>query len=75
VVFSLKPDELSEPVKTQFGWHLILVHERHEPKLTPFDELKDKIMEYLNERRKDKVFETFLDGLKEKANIDEVSGI
>ena len=43
--------------------------------MTPFDELKDKIMEYLNERRKDKVFETFLDGLKEKANIDEVSGI
>ena len=75
VVFSLKPDELSEPVKTQFGWHLILVHETHEPELTPFDELKEKIIEYLHERRKDKVFETFLDGSKEKAGIDEVSGI
>ena len=65
----------SEPVKTQFGWHLIKLHEKHEPKLTPFEELKEKIIEYLNERRKDKVFDAFLDSLKEKAKIEEVTGI
>ena len=73
--FSLEPDQLSEPVKTQFGWHLIKLHEKHEPKLTPFEELKEKIIEYLNERRKDKVFDAFLDSLKEKAKIEEVTGI
>ena len=73
--FSLEPNELSEPVKTQFGWHLIKVHEKHVPKLTPFKELKEKIIEYLYERKKDKVFETFLDGLKEMATIEEISGI
>lgn len=26
-VFSMKPGELSEPVKTRFGWHIIKVHE------------------------------------------------
>lgn len=73
--FSLEVDQLSEPVKTQFGWHLIKLHEKHEPKLTPFDDLKEKIIEYLHERRKDKVFDSFLDGLKSAASIEEVSGI
>ena len=73
--FSLDADQLSEPVKTQFGWHLIKLHEKYDPKLTPFEELKEKIIEYLHERKKDKVFESFLDGLKSEASIEEVSGI
>ena len=73
--FALEVGELSQPVRTQFGWHLIQLHERTEPVLTPFDEVRDQVIEYLQERRKDKVFEQFLDGLKEKAEITEVSGI
>ncbi len=75
VAFSLEPDQLSEPVKTQFGWHLVKLHEKQEPKITPFDELKEKIIEYLHERKKDKVFHSFLDDLKDKATIEEVSGL
>ena len=73
--FALEVGELSQPVRTQFGWHLIQLHERSEPVLTPFDEVREQVIEYLQERRKDKVFEEFLDGLKEKAEITEVSGI
>lgn len=73
--FSLEPDQLSEPVRTQFGWHVIKLHEKQEPKLTPFDDLKEKIIDYLHERKKDKVFDSFLDELKAKATIEEVSGI
>ena len=75
VAFSLEPDQLSEPVKTQFGWHLVKLHEKQEPKIAPFDELKEKIIEYLHERKKDKVFDSFLDDLKAKATIEEVSGL
>jgi len=73
--YALKPGELSEPVKTQFGWHLIQLHERIPPKVTPFDEIKEKVIEYLTERKKDKVFEAFLDRLKAEASIEEVVGI
>ena len=73
--FSLESDQLSEPVRTQFGWHVIKLHEKQEPKLTPFDDLKEKIIDYLHERKKDKVFDSFLDELKAKATIEEVSGI
>ena len=75
VAFSLAEGELSQPVRTQFGWHLILLRERTQPQITPFEQLREKIVEYLMERRKDKVFEEFLDRLKSEATIEEVSGI
>ena len=75
VAFSLAEGELSQPVRTQFGWHLILLHERTQPQISPFEEMREKIVEYLTERRKDKVFEEFLDRLKSEATIEEVSGI
>jgi parvulin-like peptidyl-prolyl isomerase len=73
--YALKPGELSEPVKTQFGWHLIQLHERVPEKITPFIEIKQKVVQYLTERKKDKVFEQFLDRLKAESTIEEVSGI
>lgn len=73
--FELKAGELSEPVRTQFGWHLIQLHERIPAKITAFEDIKQKVIEYLTERKKDRVFEDFLDGLKTQATIEEVSGI
>ena len=73
--FSLKVGEVSEPVKSQFGWHLIELHDRKEPEVTHFEEVKEKIIEYLGERRKDRVFDQFLDKLKKQAEITEVAGI
>ena len=73
--YAMEVGELSEPVKTQFGWHLIQLHQRIPPKVTPFEEIKEKVIEYLTERKKDKVFESFLDRLKAEATIEEVAGI
>ena len=72
--FALNPGEVSEPVRTEFGLHLIKVHAHNEPEPAPFDEVQEQIISYLTERRKDAVFDAFLDGLKEQSDIEETSG-
>jgi peptidyl-prolyl cis-trans isomerase C len=37
MAFSLKPGEVSEPVKTQFGWHVIKVEDRRKSPPPPFE--------------------------------------
>lgn len=44
VVFTLKKGEVSEPVKTQFGWHVIKVEDKRESKPPAFDTVKGRLM-------------------------------
>lgn len=43
VAFSMDIDQISEPVKTQFGYHIIKVTDKKEPGIVPFDEIKDNL--------------------------------
>ena len=38
--FKLKPGEVSAPVRTPFGWHLIKVEEAQEPEIVPLEKAK-----------------------------------
>ena len=41
--FSLKKNEISNPIKTEYGYHIIQVLDREEPKVQGFDEVKGEL--------------------------------
>jgi peptidyl-prolyl cis-trans isomerase D len=42
--FSLKPGQISEPIKTQFGYHIIQTEEKQTAHTKPFDEVRGAIL-------------------------------
>lgn len=45
--FKMQPGQISEPVKSQFGWHIIQVEERRQKQFPPLDQVKDQVMRYV----------------------------
>ncbi len=47
--FSMKAGEISEPVRTRFGWHIINIEKVNEASILSFNEAKKKIQKKLTE--------------------------
>jgi len=69
VAFSLKPKEISPVVKTQFGYHIIVVDEVKEGRQQTFDEVKDKLREKMRAELKNKYFNDYISGLKKQLPV------
>jgi len=64
--FKLEVGEISEPVQTQFGWHIILVEEKRDQPLPSFDQVKDAIIAQLVQAKAQQV----VTGLRNAAEIE-----
>lgn len=66
VAFSMKVGEVSEPVKTQFGYHIIKVTDRKEGKKVNYEDVREKVDFVFTEIKK----ENLINSLVEKSEIE-----
>jgi len=68
--FKLAPNEVSDIVETQFGYHLIKVLDHQPDKDPSFEEVESQIMANLRREMIQQNMEPYLEKLKEKAKIE-----
>ena len=65
-VFALQVGEVSEPVQTQFGWHVILLNDTRAQAVPTLDEVRDQLIDGLRQARSD----AFIEDQSAAAEID-----
>ena len=68
-VFSLAKDEISQPIKTSYGYHIIQVTEITEAKQYTLDEVKEDITSNLVNEKKGEVWQEWLDSIRTKLGV------
>ncbi|MCL2503966.1 MAG: peptidyl-prolyl cis-trans isomerase [Coriobacteriia bacterium] len=65
----LQVGEMSDLVKTQFGWHIVKVTEERPGGQQPLEEVKDRIAQIITQQRRSESYRKYLQELRDKATI------
>jgi peptidyl-prolyl cis-trans isomerase C len=68
--FAQKVGDISKPVKTQFGWHVIKVTDKKAAGTVPFEQVKEQVVSYLKSNNQREAVQAVLNKLKESAKIE-----
>lgn len=71
--FAMQPGDISEPVKTQYGFHIIKVVDKKPASTRPLEEVRGQITEQLQYQKAQEVVQTQASGADEK--IDDPSDL
>ena len=69
-VFALKKGEISLPVKTAFGYHIIRLNDRAEPRLRELKSVKNLVEERLMNEKRSSTFKSLIEKLRGNVKVD-----
>jgi parvulin-like peptidyl-prolyl isomerase len=72
VVFNLGDGEVSDVFRTRFGFHIAKVYNRKPAVVPELEEVKGGIVDTLEKQMRGEAIEEFIDGLKNKAKIEDI---
>ena len=64
--FKMNKGDVSEPVKSQFGWHIIKVEDKRNKPAPSFDQVKDQVEQYVTRRAQAE----YITKLRETAKVE-----
>ena len=67
--FGMDPGRTSDPVRTQFGWHIILVKDKQEPGLLSFEKAHDDVKNRVLTEKQEQEYQQWLSELEKGAKI------
>lgn len=70
VAFSLEVGKISDPVKTDYGYHIIEVEDKKEAKPANYEESKNEIKDILSDQKMQDLYPTWLEDQKTKYKIE-----
>jgi peptidyl-prolyl cis-trans isomerase C len=64
--FKMEPGQISDPVQSQFGWHVIRVEEKRNKPVPSFEEMQEQVNTYLERKAQ----QDLILGLRQSAKIE-----